>query len=75
MNNEREKVEQLQIESLDKLPNGDMYILKPKDGAGSIGMEFVTKDEFGLLLGIEENDKIKTAGIMEFINPVAKKIL
>jgi hypothetical protein len=66
-------VEQLQIESLDKLPNGDTYILKPKDGAGSIGMEFVTKDEFGLLLGIEENDKIKTAGIMEFINPVARK--
>ncbi|MGE7637629.1 RNA ligase family protein [Peribacillus frigoritolerans] len=31
------------------------------------------KDEFGLLLGIEENNRIKTAGIMEFVSPVARK--
>ncbi|MCY9003294.1 RNA ligase family protein [Peribacillus frigoritolerans] len=33
------------------------------------------KDEFGLLLGIEKNDRIKPAGIMEFITPAARKQL
>ncbi|WHY65363.1 RNA ligase family protein [Neobacillus sp. SuZ13] len=32
------------------------------------------KDEFGLLLGLEEGKKIRPAGIMEFMNPVAKKV-
>ncbi|MFE4354210.1 ATP-dependent DNA ligase [Peribacillus butanolivorans] len=32
------------------------------------------KDEFGLLLGIEENDRIKAAGIMEFVTPAARKL-
>ena len=31
------------------------------------------KDEFGLLLGIEENNRIKPAGIMEFVTPEARK--
>lgn len=31
------------------------------------------KDEFGLLLGVEEDDKVKPAGIMEFMQPEAKK--
>ncbi len=31
------------------------------------------KDEFGLLLGIEERDRIKPVGVMEFMNPDAKK--
>jgi DNA ligase-1 len=31
------------------------------------------KDEFGLLLGLEENDRIKPAGIMEFVTPAARK--
>lgn len=31
------------------------------------------KDEFGLLLGIDEGNKIKPAGIMEFMAPAAKK--
>ncbi|MBT2614141.1 MULTISPECIES: RNA ligase family protein [unclassified Bacillus (in: firmicutes)] len=31
------------------------------------------KDEFGLLLGIEENNRIKPAGIMEFVTPAARK--
>ncbi|RRN67557.1 hypothetical protein EI200_22505 [Peribacillus simplex] len=31
------------------------------------------KDEFGLLLGIEENDRIKPAGIMEFVTPAARE--
>lgn len=31
------------------------------------------KDEFGLLLGIEENNQIKPAGIMEFVTPAARK--
>ncbi|MFE0508187.1 ATP-dependent DNA ligase [Peribacillus butanolivorans] len=30
------------------------------------------KDEFGLLLGIEENNRIKPAGIMEFVTPAAR---
>ncbi|MGW6663588.1 MULTISPECIES: ATP-grasp domain-containing protein [Peribacillus] len=33
------------LDSLDKLPNVETYIVKPKDGAESIGLEFVTKDE------------------------------
>ncbi|MDR7079891.1 DNA ligase-1 [Neobacillus niacini] len=32
------------------------------------------KDEFGLLLGIEEGEKIRPAGVMEFMNLEAKKI-
>jgi DNA ligase-1 len=32
------------------------------------------KDEFGLLLGIEENNRIKPAGIMEFLVPAARKM-
>ncbi len=35
----------------------------------------VRKDEFGLLLGIEESDRIKPVGVMEFMNPDAKKQL
>ncbi|MGE6717552.1 hypothetical protein ACQKGD_09255 [Peribacillus frigoritolerans] len=31
------------------------------------------KDEFGFLLGIEVDNRIKPAGIMEFITPVARK--
>ncbi|MCM3170354.1 hypothetical protein M3617_27025 [Peribacillus frigoritolerans] len=31
------------------------------------------KDEFGLLLGIEDNNRIKPAGIMEFVTPAARK--
>jgi DNA ligase-1 len=31
------------------------------------------KDEFGLLLGIEENNRIKPAGVMEFVTPAARK--
>ncbi|MEF2098303.1 hypothetical protein V3595_27405 [Bacillus sp. CFBP9009] len=30
-------------------------------------------DKFGLLLGIEENNPIKPAGIMEFVTPAARK--
>lgn len=31
------------------------------------------KGEFGLLLGIEDKGRIKPAGVMEFMNPQAKK--
>lgn len=31
------------------------------------------KDEFGLLLGIEEQGKIRPAGVMEFMAPAARK--
>lgn len=33
------------IDNFDKLPNVDKYVIKPKDGADSIGMEIVSKDE------------------------------
>lgn len=33
------------IDNFDKLPNIDKYVIKPKDGADSIGMEIISKDE------------------------------
>ncbi|WP_337994011.1 hypothetical protein [Paenibacillus sp. KACC 21273] len=33
------------IDHLDKLPQGHMYIIKPKDGADSVGLKFVEKDK------------------------------
>ncbi|MPM74658.1 hypothetical protein SDC9_121647 [bioreactor metagenome] len=33
------------IDDFDKLPNVDKYVIKPKDGADSIGMEIVSEDE------------------------------
>lgn len=33
------------IDNFDKLPNVDKYVIKPKDGADSIGMEIISKDE------------------------------
>ena len=39
------------------------------------GITGLRKDEFGLLLGIEENNRIKPAGIMEIVTPAARKQL
>ena len=33
------------INNINKLPKVDKYVIKPKDGADSIGMKFVTKEE------------------------------
>lgn len=33
------------INNFDKLPNVDKYVIKPKDGADSIGIEILSKDE------------------------------
>lgn len=33
------------IDNFDKLPKVDKYVIKPKDGADSIGMEFVSNEE------------------------------
>ena len=33
------------IDNLDLLPDADKYVIKPKDGADSVGLEFLTKDE------------------------------
>lgn len=33
------------INNLELLPNVDKYVIKPKDGADSIGLEFLTKEE------------------------------
>ncbi|MFE4712712.1 hypothetical protein ACFRAM_17695 [Paenibacillus sp. NPDC056722] len=52
------------LDSLHKLPDVDMYIVKPKDGADSIGMEFVTKDD----LNKKVDAKSKNTLIQPFIN-------
>lgn len=33
------------MEDIDLLPNTDKYVIKPKDGADSIGLEFLSKEE------------------------------
>jgi hypothetical protein len=33
------------IKELDKLPSVDRYVIKPKDGADSIGLEFLNREE------------------------------
>ena len=33
------------IKNIDLLPNVDRYVIKPKDGADSIGLEFLTRNE------------------------------
>lgn len=38
------------LDSLDALPDVETYIIKPKDGADSIGMEFVTKAELAAVV-------------------------
>ncbi|KON68803.1 hypothetical protein AKG34_08365 [Peribacillus butanolivorans] len=52
------------LDSLDKLPNVKTYIVKPKDGADSIGMEFVTKDE----LRDKVDSESKKTLVQPFIN-------
>ncbi|MGG0848459.1 hypothetical protein [Peribacillus simplex] len=52
------------VHSLDKLPNVDTYIVKPKDGADSIGLEFVTKDA----LNGKVDSELKNTLVQPFIN-------
>ncbi|MFB7642804.1 hypothetical protein [Peribacillus butanolivorans] len=52
------------LDTLDKLPNVKTYIVKPKDGADSIGMEFVTKDE----LRDKVDSESKNTLVQPFIN-------
>lgn len=52
------------VYSLDKLPNVDTYIVKPKDGADSIGLEFVTKDA----LNGKVDSELKNTLVQPFIN-------
>ncbi|WP_286201598.1 ATP-grasp domain-containing protein [Bacillus sp. ISL-4] len=52
------------LDSLDKLPNVETYIVKPKDGADSIGLEFVTKDE----LRDKVDSESKNTLVQPFIN-------
>ncbi|PFR96394.1 hypothetical protein [Priestia megaterium] len=49
---------------LDKLPNVETYIVKPKDGADSIGMELVSKSE----LPVKINSNNKNILVQPFIN-------
>lgn len=52
------------LNSLDKLPDVETYIVKPKDGADSIGMEFVSKNE----LAAKVNPIKKNTLVQPFIN-------
>ncbi|AMM94740.1 hypothetical protein QUF81_06805 [Peribacillus simplex] len=52
------------LDSLNKLPNVALYIVKPKDGADSIGLEFVTKDELGDKIDSESKNLL----VQPFIN-------
>lgn len=52
------------LDSLDKLPDAETYIVKPKDGADSIGMELVTKDK----LSEKVNSGLKNTLVQPFIN-------
>lgn len=52
------------LDSLSKLPIVDRYIVKPKNGADSIGMEFVTKDELSEKVNSESKDTL----VQPFIN-------
>ncbi|MEC2077989.1 hypothetical protein [Metabacillus fastidiosus] len=52
------------LNSLDLLPEAETYIVKPKDGADSIGMEFITKDQ----LSKKVNSDSKNMLIQPFIN-------
>lgn len=52
------------LDSLNKLLSVDTYIVKPKDGADSIGMKLVPKDE----LSEKVNSKSKNTLVQPFIN-------
>lgn len=52
------------INSISKLPDLEKYIIKPKDGADSIGMEFVLKAE----LPGKVNSDLKNTLVQPFIN-------
>ncbi|KRE06478.1 hypothetical protein ASE46_26350 [Bacillus sp. Root239] len=52
------------LDSLNKLPSVDTYIVKPKDGADSIGMELVTKDELSEKVSSESKNTL----VQPFIN-------
>ena len=61
------------LDSLDKLPNVDTYIIKPKDGADSIGMEFVTKDEISKKF--TQNRKIHWYNLLSILSMKSPSIL
>lgn len=52
------------LDNLNKLPRVDRYTIKPKDGADSIGMEFVTENE----LSEKVNSESKNTLVQPFIN-------
>ncbi|AIQ51927.1 hypothetical protein [Paenibacillus sp. FSL R7-0331] len=52
------------IDSLSKLPDVKTYIIKPKDGADSIGMEFVSKNE----LSRKVDSELKNTLVQPFID-------
>ncbi|NGP59204.1 hypothetical protein FLT15_12805 [Paenibacillus thiaminolyticus] len=52
------------LDSLDQLPDAETYIVKPKDGADSIGMELVAKDK----LSEKVNSGLKNTLVQPFIN-------
>ncbi|MGE7761341.1 hypothetical protein [Peribacillus sp. NPDC097895] len=52
------------LDFLEKLSNVDTYIVKPKDGADSIGMEFITKGELSEKVDAESKNTL----VQPFIN-------
>lgn len=52
------------LEDLNKLPSVNTYLIKPKDGADSIGMEIVEKDDLSKKVKLESRDTL----IQPFIN-------
>ena len=46
------------VDDLDKLPQVETYIIKPKDGADSIGMAFLSKDELEATLDADKKDTL-----------------
>lgn len=49
------------IKNIDLLPDVDKYVIKPKDGADSIGLEFINKEELFERNLVDENTLIQPA--------------
>ncbi len=52
------------LQNFDKLPESKTYVVKPKDGADSIGIEFLSKDE--VFKTVDKNDKNRRWELKEY---------
>lgn len=46
------------LENFSKLPKVDTYVTKPKDGADSIGLEFLSKDEIFKTINVDDKNTL-----------------